>query len=138
MWQPADNTGTPERLTKPEPGATHIPEAWHPTAGVLLFTTLKSGEATLWSLILSNRNASALGGIKSNLVIGAVVLPDGRWIAYSSNETGANRAYVQPFPPTGAKYQVFAKDTWKAATTSSGRQTARSCSTTLVPAATRL
>jgi eukaryotic-like serine/threonine-protein kinase len=108
--QPADNTGTVERLTKPEPGTTHIPESWHPTAGVLLFTSLKNGEATLWSLDLATRKAAPFGGVKSTLVIGAVVSPDGRWIAYSSNETGPNRVYVQPFPPTGAKYQVYAKD----------------------------
>lgn len=29
--------------------------------------------------------------------------PDGRWIAYTSNETGRFEVYVQPFPPTGAR-----------------------------------
>jgi Tol biopolymer transport system component len=32
--------------------------------------------------------------------------PDGHWIAYSSNETGAMEVYVQPFPPNGMKWQV--------------------------------
>ena len=35
--------------------------------------------------------------------------PDGRWIAYTSNETGVpgdNNVFVQPFPPTGTKYQI--------------------------------
>jgi eukaryotic-like serine/threonine-protein kinase len=32
--------------------------------------------------------------------------PDGKWIAYQSNETGRDEIYVQPYPPTGAKYQV--------------------------------
>lgn len=32
--------------------------------------------------------------------------PDGKWIAYVSNETSRYEIYVQPFPPTGAKYQV--------------------------------
>jgi hypothetical protein len=31
---------------------------------------------------------------------------DGRWIAYTSNESGSFEVYVQPFPPTGAKWQV--------------------------------
>jgi eukaryotic-like serine/threonine-protein kinase len=35
--------------------------------------------------------------------------PDGRWIAYMSNETGAYEIYVQPFPATGAKWQVSTK-----------------------------
>jgi len=36
----------------------------------------------------------------------AVFSPDGRWIAYQSNETGSNQVYVQPFPATGGKYLV--------------------------------
>lgn len=36
----------------------------------------------------------------------AVFSPDGKWIAYQSEESGPYEIYVQPFPPTGAKYQV--------------------------------
>ena len=32
--------------------------------------------------------------------------PDGRFIAYESDETGQMEIYVQPFPPTGGKWQV--------------------------------
>ncbi len=36
--------------------------------------------------------------------------PDGRWIAYSSNESGANEVYVRPFPAgpagSGGKWQI--------------------------------
>jgi serine/threonine protein kinase/dipeptidyl aminopeptidase/acylaminoacyl peptidase len=32
--------------------------------------------------------------------------PDGRWLAYSSNETGRPEVYVQPFPGPGARTQV--------------------------------
>ena len=31
---------------------------------------------------------------------------DGRWIAYASNETGRFEVFVQPFPPTGARWQA--------------------------------
>jgi serine/threonine-protein kinase len=109
--QAADGTDTIERLMKPDPAATYIPEAWHPTAGVLLFTRLKSGNAELWSLTLADKKTAPFGGIKSSMVIDPVFSPDGRWVAYSSNETGPNRVYVQPFPPTGAKYQLYEKDT---------------------------
>ena len=35
------------------------------------------------------------------------VSPDGRWLAYTSNESGANEVYVRPFPvTTGARWQV--------------------------------
>ncbi len=32
--------------------------------------------------------------------------PDGRWIAYRSNATGAAEIYVQPFPGPGGKWQI--------------------------------
>ena len=32
--------------------------------------------------------------------------PDGLWVAYTSTESGRPEVYVQPFPPTGAKWQV--------------------------------
>lgn len=32
--------------------------------------------------------------------------PDGKWIAYRSNETGQDQIYVQPVPATGAKFQI--------------------------------
>ena len=32
--------------------------------------------------------------------------PDGHWVAYTSNESGRQEVYVQPFPATGAQFQV--------------------------------
>ena len=32
--------------------------------------------------------------------------PDGKWIAYLSNESGRNEVYVRPFPGPGGKWQV--------------------------------
>ena len=32
--------------------------------------------------------------------------PDGRWMAYSSNELGSYHVYVQNFPPSGGKWQI--------------------------------
>ncbi len=32
--------------------------------------------------------------------------PGGRWIAYDSTESGRREIWVQPFPPTGARWQV--------------------------------
>jgi dipeptidyl aminopeptidase/acylaminoacyl peptidase len=35
------------------------------------------------------------------------ISPDGRWLAYTSNESGANEVYVRPFPATsGGRWQV--------------------------------
>jgi len=34
------------------------------------------------------------------------ISPDGRWIAYSSNESGRREVYIQPYPGLGGKWQV--------------------------------
>jgi hypothetical protein len=34
------------------------------------------------------------------------ISPDGRWIAYVSNETGAPEVYVRTFPAPGGKWQI--------------------------------
>ena len=32
--------------------------------------------------------------------------PDGRWLAYTSDESGRNEIYVRPFPGPGGKWQI--------------------------------
>jgi eukaryotic-like serine/threonine-protein kinase len=39
-------------------------------------------------------------------VLNAQFSPDGRWIAYASNETGTMEIYVSPFPSANGKWQV--------------------------------
>jgi len=34
------------------------------------------------------------------------ISPDGRWVAYQSNESGRNQIYVQPFPATGQRIPI--------------------------------
>jgi Tol biopolymer transport system component len=36
----------------------------------------------------------------------ARVSPNGRWLSYTSNESGRREIYVQPFPPTGQRWQI--------------------------------
>ena len=38
--------------------------------------------------------------------LGPMFSPDGRWIAYVSNESGQYGMYVRPFPGPGGKWQV--------------------------------
>jgi Tol biopolymer transport system component len=37
---------------------------------------------------------------------GTAVSPDGRAVAYISDETGEYQIYIQPFPPTGIRRQL--------------------------------
>jgi Tol biopolymer transport system component len=102
FWQPADGSGTAERLTKAEEGAAHTPESWSPSGDELLYTVTKASKMTLWVLSLRQRHSSQFPDVESTAPIASAFSPDGRWVAYGANGS----VFVQPYPPTGAKYQV--------------------------------
>jgi dipeptidyl aminopeptidase/acylaminoacyl peptidase len=88
-----------------------IPTDWSPDGQHLLYTKLvnnASSPVAIWALPLfgdrvpirvTEEGVSAYGGRFS---------PDGRWLAYSSFETGQAEIYVRAFPPTSNKYQISA------------------------------
>jgi serine/threonine-protein kinase len=115
FWQRADGTGTAERLTKADEGVSHIPESWAPggpgsdDGERFLYNAGKGGPTSLWVFSLKDRKAVRFDAVESpaRTLTGAVFSPDGRWVAYASQERRPSSAvYVQPFPPTGAKYQI--------------------------------
>jgi TolB protein len=108
-WQAADG-GTPERLTRAEPGTFHMPESWSPVDDVLVYSVTRDTETTLWIFSLRDRTSSPFGDVISAYVpTDAVLSPDGRWIAYQLGDParfGAASLYVRPFPPTETKYEI--------------------------------
>ena len=67
---------------------------------------------SLTALSVAEKRAVPFGGVRSPELLHAVFSPDGRWVAYSFNEGAVGAAspdrgiFVQPFPATGATYQV--------------------------------
>jgi Tol biopolymer transport system component len=107
FWQRADGTGAVERLTKPELGTGHVPDAWSPDGQTLLFEAVKDGHFSLWTRY-SNGKVEPFGTVQSSLAIDAAFSPDGHWVAYARDAPGQGlasaRVYVEPFPSTGAIY----------------------------------
>jgi serine/threonine-protein kinase len=110
FWQAADGTGTAERLTSPGRGESHAPESWSPVANLLLFSVTKGSDVSLWTFSLQDRKATPFGEVHSSIPPGAVFSPDGRWVAYTTVDGHTTSIYVQPFPATGARYQLLAKE----------------------------
>jgi Tol biopolymer transport system component len=109
FWQPIDG-GAAERLTRPSPGASHVPESWCPVQDVLLFSETDRSTTTLRTLTLRDRKSTVFGDVHSTLgPTDAVFSPDGRWVAYQAGDDRSSTegtVFVQPFPPSGTKYQI--------------------------------
>ncbi|HZI28946.1 MAG TPA: protein kinase [Gemmatimonadaceae bacterium] len=108
--QRADGSGAIERLTKADARTTHIPDSWSPTSNAFLYSITRNDTTTLWLHSLASGTSERFGDVQSigNLV-NATFSPDGKWIAYSTGQLGTaaeNYVFVQPFPPTGARYQI--------------------------------
>ena len=110
FWQRADGTGAAERLTKPDQGTSHVPESWSQDGRRFLFEATKGSNISLWMFSLEDKKAMPFGAVQSGTPITAAFSPDGRWVAYHSDETGRDAIYIQPFPATGAKYQIPKND----------------------------
>jgi eukaryotic-like serine/threonine-protein kinase len=102
---PSDRPGSEELLLRSD--AWKAPGDVSPDGRFLVYETIdpKTG-IDLWVLPLTgNRTprplvATAFGEFAAQFS------PDGRWIAYTSNESGRNEVYVQAFPGPGGKWQI--------------------------------
>jgi len=101
------------------PGA--FPSDWS-TDGFVVFQASSSAEGQrtgwdLWSVSLKDRQPKPLIQTPFHEVQGALS-PDGRWVAYASDESGAFEVYVQSFPGGGNKRIVSsgggAEPRWRA------------------------
>ncbi|MGE5359719.1 MAG: protein kinase domain-containing protein [Bacteroidales bacterium] len=109
FWQRADGSGTAERLTSAAAGTIHTPQSWSPDGDTLLFAVQKGAE---WELALLSRKDGSVtpyGGIHSLISPAASFSPDGQFVVYTEvSKTGGLGLFVQPYPATGAKYQLGA------------------------------
>jgi hypothetical protein len=64
----------------------------------------------LWTLAIddADKKPKLFYDVAASNEFGSVFSPDGKWIAYASNEGPDVQfgIYVQPYPPTGVKYQI--------------------------------
>jgi Tol biopolymer transport system component len=104
FWQPADRTGTAEALRTSSYDKN--PDSFSPDGSVLVFTENRPTEtgADLWLLPLDgDREPVPFLQTEFNERNGQVS-PDGRLIAYQSDETGRFEIYVRSFPgPAGER-----------------------------------
>jgi Tol biopolymer transport system component len=83
--------------------------SWSPDSNFVLYSALSTATgADLWSVQLSgDRKPSPVVQGRADQLMGQIS-PDGKWLAYRSNETGRQEIYVQPFPAGAGRWQISA------------------------------
>ena len=100
----ADGTGADEVILKS--AEDKMPTDWSPDGRHVLYYTFDGKtQNDIWALSLTDRKPFPLVQTEFE-ERGAKFSPDGRWIAYQSNESGQFEIYVQPFPGPGAKTRI--------------------------------
>ena len=95
--QPADGTGRPERLT--ESPSDQDPQTIAPDGRLLVFRESNLSRATDLMLLGLEPSQPARPLMKTMFSeLNAEISPDGRWLAYQSDESGRAEVYVRPFP----------------------------------------
>jgi hypothetical protein len=103
-WQPVDGSSPMERLTQSEYG--QFPASWS-ADGETLALLEGSGDSHWHIHLLNVRDRQVRPYLNSRFdETYPEFSPDGRWMAYASDESGRQEVYVQSFPRGGGKWQI--------------------------------
>ena len=106
LWQKAASGVGQEEIVL-ESDADKSLEDWTRDGRYLIFNHVLPGQKReIWAMpLFGDRKPFAVITGPGTLVEGHVS-PNGKWIAYNSNESGKAEIYVQNFPPAGGRWQV--------------------------------
>jgi eukaryotic-like serine/threonine-protein kinase len=110
LFQRASNgEGNEELLLKS--GQSKLPSDWSHDGKYIAYHTINPND--IWILPMNPSPKGASGERKPFVFLQtefgelrATFSPDGRWIAYQSDESGRDEIYIRPFPGPGGKWQV--------------------------------
>jgi Tol biopolymer transport system component/DNA-binding winged helix-turn-helix (wHTH) protein len=114
----SNRSGRREIWQKPASGARDEELVLTSDAQMFVDDATRDGQYLIFGNLVAGRNREEwafplLGDHKPFAVLrgpgfvqGAWVSPDGKWIAYASDESGRQEIYVQSFPPTGGRWQI--------------------------------
>lgn len=104
---PADGSGQPTQLSKSEYPTTGA--SWTPDGQILAVQQGRPNTGLDIGLLRVDGDSPA----EPEVLLGTpfneaqpIFSPDGRWLAYTSDESGRAEVYVRPFPGPGGKIQV--------------------------------
>jgi serine/threonine protein kinase len=115
LFEKPSNGAVPEQvLLRPEPGKQMFPFDWSRDGRSIVVQQLQSTPGTdlgdVW-VVPRSEDQKPFPYLATLFSEGEPALsPDGRWLAYVSNESRSSQVVVQPFPdPSGGKWQISTK-----------------------------
>jgi Tol biopolymer transport system component len=106
--KPANGAGSEARVGEAGGNNKYVRD-WSPDGSALLFSTGRSRSQTgndVWVLPLG-KNHTAMPVLMTRFNEDEPIFsPDGKWVAYGSDESGRIEIYVTPYPGPGGKWQV--------------------------------
>ena len=108
-WQRADGTDAATRLTRPDKDVGHLPRAFSSDGKHLLFDEVRNDRFALLDLSITDGRVTPFQTLASDVPTDATFSPDGKWVIYTAREPVApslSVVYIEPYPRTGARYQV--------------------------------
>ena len=119
FWQKADGSGGLEKLTSSE--HPRFPTSWSADGQLLSFGEVAPTTGfDIWVLDMKDRKAVPF--LRTPFYEVGSFSPDGRWLAYVSNESGRYEVYVQPYPGPGGKWQISTDGGMNARWDANGRE----------------
>jgi Tol biopolymer transport system component len=98
-----DGSGELELLARP----ARAPESWKQGTQTFSYITRRAPmDYDLWTFNLTDHTFEPLVHIGTSAQLSSRFSPNGKWVAYMSNETGQFEVWVEPWPATGARYRV--------------------------------
>jgi serine/threonine protein kinase len=106
-WKAADGTGEDEKLASARDMAL-LPWSWSKDGKTLVIMEYISGKFGIGTLSMEGaRTRKPVLQHEKYSEILPQISPDGRWMAYASDESGKNEVYVRPFPEVNkGRWQV--------------------------------
>ncbi len=106
-WKAADGSGSAEPLTTSSRSQT--PASWSADGTTLAY--VEEGPSSgffqfdIWGLSMADRKTRPIVQTGAN-EMSPEFSPDGKWLAYVSNESSRNEVYAQPYPGPGERHQI--------------------------------
>jgi serine/threonine-protein kinase len=106
----ADGSGPDARLTEVDQGAA-VPTDMSPDGSHLIFNRIATLNAGVWTVPIAGNATDARPLIDSPAQEwNASISPNGKWIAYQSDESGRLEVYVRPYPDVDARREKISMD----------------------------